>query len=323
MSTISTPDRTSRRNLLKGAAIAGVGLAAAGASANLAAAKTPASVHAGKLTGDRLVTKDGTSLYFKDWGTGPAVVFSHGYPLSSDAWEDQMFFLLQNGYRVIAHDRRGFGRSSQPAGGYDYDTFADDLAQLVEALDLREATFVGHSMGGGEVARYVARHGQSRVAKVAFVSSVTPFLLKTATNPNGAPKELFDTFRAAVQANRSQWNLEVAMPYYSFNRPGAHISEGLRESYWRQGQATGFLAAYHALGAFSETDFRDDLKKITVPALVVHGSDDQIVPLEISAKLTAGLVPHAKLIVYEGGSHGLLHVDKDRLNADLLAFLRG
>ncbi|MBM2710075.1 alpha/beta hydrolase [Mesorhizobium caraganae] len=323
MSTISTPDSASRRNLLKGVAIASVGLAAVGAGASPADAKTPAPARAGKATGDRLVTKDGTSLYFKDWGTGPAVVFSHGYPLSSDAWEDQMFFLLRNGYRVIAHDRRGFGRSSQPSGGYDYDTFADDLAQLVEALDLRDATFVGHSMGGGEVARYVARHGQSRVAKVAFVSSVTPFLLKTATNPNGAPKELFDTFRAAVQANRSQWNLDVTMPYYSFNRPGAHVSEGLRESYWRQGQATGFLAAYHALGAFSETDFRDDLKKITVPALVIHGSDDQIVPLEISAKRTAGLVSHAKLIVYEGGSHGLLHLDKDRLNADLLAFLRG
>ncbi|MDK4717240.1 alpha/beta fold hydrolase [Rhizobium sp. CNPSo 4039] len=170
-----------------------------------------------------------------------------------------MFFLLQNGYRVIAHDRRGFGRSSQPSNSYDHDTFADDLVQLVEALDLREATFVGHSMGGGEVARY----GQNRVAKVAFVSLVTPFLLKTITNPTGAPKELFDTFRAAVQANRSQWNLDVTMPYYSFNRPGARISEGLRESYWRrQGQATGFLTAYHALGAFSETDFRDDLKKI-------------------------------------------------------------
>ncbi|MCB4767855.1 alpha/beta hydrolase [Ancylobacter sp. Lp-2] len=322
MSTISTSDSASRRNLLKGAAIAGVGLAAAAAGTGAVGAKSGVSAHAGKTSGDRLVTKDGTSLYFKDWGSGPAVVFSHGYPLSSDAWEDQMFFLLQNGYRVIAHDRRGFGRSSQPSGGYDYDTFADDLAQLVEALDLREAAFVGHSMGGGEVARYIARYGQSRVSKVAFVSSVTPFLLKTATNPTGAPKELFDTFRAAVQANRSQWNLDVTLPYYSFNRPGAHVSEGLRESYWRQGQATGFLAAYHALGAFSETDFRDDLKKITVPTLVVHGSDDQIVPLEISARLTAGLIPHAKLVVYEGGSHGLLHVDKDRLNTDLLAFLR-
>jgi non-heme chloroperoxidase len=291
-------------------------------AAVVADAKTPAPADAGKLTADHLTTRDGTSLYFKDWGSGPAVVFSHGYPLSSDAWEDQMFFLLENGYRVVAHDRRGFGRSSQPAGGYDYDTFADDLAQLVNALDLREATFIGHSMGGGEVARYVARHGQSRVAKVAFVSSVTPFLLKTATNPAGAPKALFDGFRAAVQADRSQWNLDVTMPYYSFNRPGAKVSEGLRQDYWRQGQATGVLAAYHALGAFSETDFRDDLRKITVPALVVHGSDDQIVPLEISANLTAKLIPQAKLVVYDGGSHGLLHVDKDRLNADLLAFLR-
>ena len=270
----------------------------------------------GFASADRLTTTDGTSLYFKDWGSGPAVVFSHGYPLSCDAWEDQMFFLLQNGYRVIAHDRRGFGRSSQPAKGYDYDTFADDLAQLVAA------TFVGHSMGGGEVARYVARHGQSRVARVAFISSVTPFLLKTATNPAGAPKELFDGFRTAVQADRSQWNLDVTMPYYSFNRPGAKISEGLRQDYWRHGQATGVLAAYHALGAFSETDFRDDLTKITVPALVVHGSDDQIVPLEISAALTAKLIPQAKLVVYDGGSHGLLYVDKDRLNTDLLTFLR-
>jgi len=298
MSTISTPDGASRRNLSKGGAVASVGLAAVGADE--ADAKTPALAGAGKPMADRLTTKDGTSLYFKDWGSGPAVVFSHGYPLSSDAWEDQMFFLLQNGYRVIAHDRRGFGRSSQPAKGYDYDTFADDLAQLVNALDLREATFVGHSMGGGEVARYVARHGQSRVAKVAFISSVTPFLLKTATNPTGAPKEVFDGFRAAVQADRSQWNLDVTMPC----------------------QATGVLAAYHAIGAFSETDFRDDLKQITVPTLVVHGSDDQIVPLEISAKLTAKLIPQAKLAVYDGGSHGLLHVDKDRLNTDLLAFLR-
>ncbi len=249
-------------------------------------------------------------------------MFSHGYPLSSDAWEDQMFFLSQNGYRVIAHDRRGFGRSSQPAKGYDYDTFADDLAQLVNTLNLRDVTFVGHSMGGGEVARYIGRHGQERVAKVAFVSSVTPFLLKTDTNPTGAPKEVFDAFRAAVQANRSQWNLDVTAPYYSFNRPGAKVSEGLRRNYWRQGQATGILAAYHALGAFSETDFREDLGKVTVPALVVHGSDDQIVPFEISAKLTARLIPQARLLVYEGGSHGLLHVDKDRLNADLLAFLR-
>jgi non-heme chloroperoxidase len=319
MSTNPSSNSTSRRNLLKGVATVGVGLAAA---AGAAAAKTPEPANSGKLTQNHLTTRDGTILYYKDWGSGRPVVLSHGYPLSSDAWEDQMFFLSQNGYRVIAHDRRGFGRSSQPGKGYDYDTFADDLAQLVSALDLHDATFIGHSMGGGEVARYVARHGEKRVAKVAFVSSVTPFLLKTATNPFGAPKELFDGFRAAVQANRSQWNLDVTMPYYSFNRPSAKVSEALRQNYWRQGQATGILAAYYALGAFSETDFRDDLKKITVPALVVHGNDDQIVPLEISADLTAKLLRQAKLLVYEGGSHGLLHIDKDRLNADLLAFLR-
>ncbi len=207
MLAISTPDGSSRLNLLKG--VASPSVAPASTGADVADAKSSALAGARKSMADRLTTKDGTSLYFKDWGSGPSVVFSHGYPLSSDAWEDQMFFLQQRGYRVIAHDRRGFGRSSQPAQGYDYDTFADDLAQLVNAHDLREATFIGHSMGGGEVARYVARHGQSRVAKVAFVSSVTPFLLKTATNPTGAPKELFDGFRAAVQADRSQWNLDV------------------------------------------------------------------------------------------------------------------
>src|SRR5258708_6803332 len=304
MSTISTPAGASRLNRSKGVA-AGAGFGAVGTGV-AAPKKPPAPASTGKPMADRVTTTEGTSLYFKDWGS----------------WEDQMFFLLQNGYRVIAHDRRGFGRSSQPAKGYDYDTFADDLAQLVNALDLREATFVGHSMGGGEVARYVARHGQSRVAKVSFISSVTPFLLNTSTNPTGAPKEVFDGFRASVQADRSQWNLDVTMPYYSFNRPGAKVSEGLRQNYWRQGQATGVLAAYHALGAFSETDFRDDLKQITVPALVVHRSDDQICPLAISSKLTAKLIPQAKLVVYDRGSHGLLHVDKDRLNADLLAFLR-
>jgi non-heme chloroperoxidase len=308
---------TARRDLLKGTA-AGAGLATLSAT-SASAAPSPRPTAPGT---DRFTTRDGTVLYYKDWGSGPPVVFSHGYPLSSDAWEDQMFFLARHGYRVVAHDRRGFGRSSQPGGGYDYNTFADDLAQLVEALDLRGATFIGHSMGGGEVARYIARHGQARVAKAAFVSSVTPFLLKTASNPSGAPREVFDSFRAAVLADRSQWNLDVTMPYYSFNREGAAVSEGLRQNYWRQGQATGLPAAYHALGAFSETDFREDLKQITVPALVVHGSDDQVVPQEISAQLTAKLLPNATLAIYDGGSHGLLHVNKDRLNADLLAFLR-
>ena len=277
---------------------------------------------AGRLTANSITTKDGTVLYYKDWGSGPAVVFSHGYPLSSDAWEYQMMFLAQHGYRVVAHDRRGFGRSSQPGQGYDYDTFADDLAGLVEALDLKDATFVGHSMGGGEVARYVGRHGEQRVAKVALVAAVTPFLLKTETNPGGVPVEVFDEFRAAVKADRSQWNKDVTMPYYGYNRPGAKVSEGVREDYWRQGMATGILAAYDAIAAFSETDFREDLKKITVPTLIVHGSDDQIVPIEISGNLTAKIVRHARIEVYEGGSHGLLITQKDRLNADLLAFLK-
>jgi non-heme chloroperoxidase len=223
---------------------------------------------------------------------------------------------------VIAHDRRGFGRSSQPGRGYDYDTFADDLAALVVALDLHDAIFVGHSMGGGEVARYIGRHGEARVAKVALIAAVTPFLLKTPTNPGGAPIEVFDGMRAAVQADRSQWNRDATTPYYSYNRPGAKPSDGVREDYWRQGMTTGMLAAYHAIGAFSETDFRADLAKITVPTLIVHGSDDQIVPIEISGEPAAKIVKHAKFIVYEGGSHGLLITQKDRLNADLLAFLK-
>ncbi|MEJ1969462.1 MAG: alpha/beta hydrolase [Rhizomicrobium sp.] len=274
------------------------------------------------MTSGTFTTKDGTVIYYKDWGTGPAVVFSHGYPLSSDAWENQMMFVLQHGYRVVAHDRRGFGRSSQPGQGYDFDTFADDLAALVEALDLVAVTFVGHSMGGGEVARYIGRHGEGRVSKLAFVAAVTPFLLKTATNPDGAPIEVFDGMRAAVQADRSQWNKDASMSYYSYNRDGAKVSEGVRDEYWRQGMTTGILAAYRAIGAFSETDFREDLKKITVPTLILHGSDDQIVPIEISGNLTAKIVKNAKLVVYEGAPHGLLATHKDKVNADLLAFLK-
>ncbi|MGI4744842.1 MAG: alpha/beta fold hydrolase, partial [Janthinobacterium lividum] len=284
---------TSRRNLLAGGgtAIAAVGLAAMSGAAEArpgtgTAGRGAAAAGAGKMTSSSIVTKDGTLLYYKDWGSGPAVVFSHGYPLSSDAWEYQMMFLMQHGYRVIAHDRRGFGRSSQPGQGYDYDTFADDLATLVDALDLKDATFIGHSMGGGEVARYIGRHGEKRVAKVAFVAAVTPFILKTATNPGGAPIEVFDGMRASVQADRSQWNRDVSLPYYSYNRPGAKVSQGVRDDYWRQGMMTGVLAQYEAIGAFAETDFREDLKKINVPALVVHGSDDQIVPIEISGNLT-------------------------------------
>ncbi|WP_295994372.1 alpha/beta hydrolase [Rugamonas sp.] len=326
MSNTAHPEINSRRNLLAGVAgaVAGAGLAVMGGNAVAAQLKQPnlAAAVAAKLTASTVTAKDGTVLYYKDWGSGPVVVFSHGYPLSSDAWENQMLFLSQHGYRVIAHDRRGFGRSSQPSTGYDYDTFADDLATLLDALDIKQATFIGHSMGGGEVARYVGRHGQKRVAKVALVAAVTPFLLKTADNPNGAPKEFFDGFRSAVTSDRAQWNKDVSMPYYNFNRPGAKVSEGVREDYWRQGMNTGMQAAYQAIGAFSETDFRDDLKKITVPTLIIHGSDDQIVPIEISGNVAAKLVKHAQLIVYDGGSHGLLLTQKDRLNADLLAFLK-
>jgi non-heme chloroperoxidase len=319
--TIKT-NAPSRRALLGSLAgmAAVTGLAAAVKPAQ-AAAPVKAAASA-RLSSSTLTLNDGTTLYYKDWGSGPAVVFSHGYPLSADAWEYQMLFLMQQGFRVIAFDRRGFGRSSQPGTGYDYDTFADDLAALINALNLKQVTLVGHSMGGGEVARYIGRHGEQRVAKVALVAAVTPFLLQTPDNPGGAPKALFDTFRAAVQADRSQWNKDVSMPYYSYNRAGAKVSEGVRDDYWRQGMNTGVLAAYHAITAFSETDFRADLKKITVPTLVVHGNDDQIVPFEISGKLSAQLVHNATLKVYEGGSHGLLITQKDQLNRDLLAFLR-
>ncbi len=316
----NTPSRRALLGSLAGMA-AVTGLAAAVKPAQ-AAAPVKAAAPA-RLSSSTLTLNDGTTLYYKDWGNGPAVVFSHGYPLSADAWEYQMLFLMQQGFRVIAFDRRGFGRSSQPGTGYDYDTFADDLAALINALNLKQVTLVGHSMGGGEVARYIGRHGEQRVAKVALVAAVTPFLLQTPDNPTGAPKALFDTFRAAVQADRSQWNKDVTMPYYSYNRAGAKVSEGVREDYWRQGMNTGVLAAYHAITAFSETDFRADLKKITVPTLVVHGNDDQIVPFEISGKLSAQLVRNATLKVYEGGSHGLLITQKDQLNSDLLAFLRG
>ncbi len=281
---------------------------------------------AGRLTSNSFTTPDGTILYYKDWGSGPAVVFSHGYPLSSDFWEDQMLFLSRHGFRVVAHDRRGFGRSSQPRQGYDMDTFADDLAALVEALDLRDATFVGHSMGGGETVRYVARHGQGRVAKVALVGAVPPLMLKTAANPGGIPIEFFDGMRAAVQADRAQFFMDVTAPYFNADLPGASpggtVSQGVRDSFWRQCMATGLLAAYESIKAFSETDFTADLEAVDVPTLVVHGSDDRIVPIDAAGRAAARIVRNAELLVYEGASHGLPATHKDRLNADLLAFLR-
>ncbi|HEV8486415.1 MAG TPA: alpha/beta hydrolase [Blastocatellia bacterium] len=269
-----------------------------------------------------ITTKDGTQIYYKDWGSGQPVVFSHGWPLSADAFEDQMFFLASQGYRCIAHDRRGHGRSSQPLNGNDMNTYADDLAALVEALDLKKAIHVGHSTGGGEVARYIGRHGTKRVAKAVLIGAVTPLLLKTPTNPNGAPIEAFDQLRAGVQADRAQFFSDLSMPFYGFNRPGARVSQGLRDSFWLQGMMCGFPAAYDCIKAFSETDFTEDLKKFDVPTLILHGDDDQIVPIGITALVASKIVKGAALKVYPGLPHGMCSTHKDQINADLLAFFK-
>jgi non-heme chloroperoxidase len=270
-----------------------------------------------------ITTKDGTQIYYKDWGKGQPIVFSHGWPLTADDWDTQMMFFLNHGYRVVAHDRRGHGRSSQPGDGHDMDHYADDLGALTAHLDLKNAIHVGHSTGGGEVARYIARHGESRVAKAVLISSVPPLMVKTPANPGGLPKEVFDGFQAQVAANRAQFYMDLPTgPFYGYNRAGAKVSQGVIENWWRQGMMGGVKAHYDGIVAFSQTDFTQDLKKFSVPTLVMHGDDDQIVPYADSGPLTAKLVKGAVLKTYKGFPHGMPTTNADQINADLLAFFQ-
>jgi non-heme chloroperoxidase len=270
-----------------------------------------------------ITVKDGTTIYYKDWGKGPVVTFSHGWPLSADAWDGQMLFLVQNGFRVVAHDRRGHGRSSQACSGNDMNGYADDLAAVIETLDLKDATLVGHSTGGGEVARYIGRHGTKRVAKAVLIAAVPPIMVKSEANPEGLPIEVFDNLRSGLTKDPSQFYKDLATPFYGANRPGAKVSQGQLDQFWLWSMQAGLLGAYESIKAFSETDFTEDLKKFDVPTLVMHGEDDQIVPVKDSAKKSARLIKGAKEIYYPGAPHGLTATHQERVNADLLAFIKG
>jgi len=270
-----------------------------------------------------ITTTDGTQIFYKDWGAGRPVVLSHGWPLNADAWDDQMWFLASRGLRCIAHDRRGHGRSSQPWTGNDLDTYADDLSALMEALDLRDAVMIGHSTGGGEVARYLGRYGTKRVAKAALVSAIPPLMLKTAANPGGLPIEVFDGIRAGLIADRSQYYWELAAPFYGANRPGSKVSQGVKDAFWMWSMQAGIAGAYQCIKAFSETDLTEDIKQIDIPTLVLHGDDDQIVPITDSALLSSKLIRKATLKVYPGAPHGLMATHRDQFNSDLLSFIQG